>query len=156
MSAPRIVAGALFWPGSLGLPDPRRAAVRAVTAAVLDRLGLTALADVPAGALPTGTMRLVELGRALAAEPAALLLDEPASGLDDHQIARLAEVLRALAADGLAILLVEHDIRFVTRGRRPCVSHGRRARAALRQSRRGVRLRAGPRDLRRRGQVGES
>ena len=100
--------------GLLGLPDPRRAAVRAVTAAVLDRLGLTALGDVPAGSLPTGTMRLVELGRALAAEPAALLLDEPASGLDDHQIARLAEVLRALAADGLAILLVEHDIRFVT------------------------------------------
>ncbi|MBS2546339.1 ABC transporter ATP-binding protein [Catenulispora sp. NL8] len=100
--------------GLLGLPDPRRAAVRAVTGAVLERLGLTALADVSAGSLPTGTMRLVELGRALAAEPTALLLDEPASGLDDHQIVRLAEVLRALAADGLAILLVEHDIRFVT------------------------------------------
>ena len=100
--------------GLLGLPDPRRAAVRAATAAVLDRLGLTALADVSAGSLPTGTMRLVELGRALAAEPAALLLDEPASGLDDDQIARLADVLRALAADGLAILLVEHDMRFVT------------------------------------------
>jgi branched-chain amino acid transport system ATP-binding protein len=100
--------------GLLGLPDPRRAAARATTTAVLDRLGLTALADVPAGSLPTGTMRLVELGRALAAEPTALLLDEPASGLDDHQIARLADVLRALAADGLAILLVEHDLRFVT------------------------------------------
>lgn len=100
--------------GLLGLPDPRRDALRATTTAVLDRLGLTALADVPAGSLPTGTMRLVEVGRALAAEPVALLLDEPASGLDDHQIARLAEVLRALAADGLAILLVEHDMRFVT------------------------------------------
>jgi branched-chain amino acid transport system ATP-binding protein len=100
--------------GLLGLPDPRREAVRAITAAVLDRLGLTPLADTPAGSLPTGTMRLVELGRALAAEPAVLLLDEPASGLDDDQIARLADVLRALAADGLAILLVEHDIRFVT------------------------------------------
>ncbi|WP_228563333.1 ABC transporter ATP-binding protein [Catenulispora rubra] len=100
--------------GLLGLPDPRRKALEATTAAVLDRLGLTALADVPAGSLPTGTMRLVEVGRALAAEPAALLLDEPASGLDDHQIVRLAEVLRALAADGLAILLVEHDMRFVT------------------------------------------
>ncbi|GAA1975909.1 ABC transporter ATP-binding protein [Catenulispora subtropica] len=100
--------------GLLGLPDPRRAAVRAATGAVLDRLGLSALADVPAGTLPTGTMRLVELGRALAAAPAALLLDEPASGLDDHQIARLAGVLRTLADDGLAILLVEHDLRFVT------------------------------------------
>ncbi|MFL6112004.1 MAG: ABC transporter ATP-binding protein [Catenulispora sp.] len=100
--------------GLLGLPDPRRAATRAATAAVLARLGLTPLADVPAGLLPGGTMRLVEIGRALAAEPAALLLDEPASGLDDDQITRLAEVLRALAADGLAILLVEHDMRFVT------------------------------------------
>jgi branched-chain amino acid transport system ATP-binding protein len=106
--------GRPLLPGLLGLPDPRRAAVRATTAAVLDRLGLAALADTPAGSLPTGTMRLVELGRALAAEPAALLLDEPASGLDDDQIARLAAVLRALAADGLAILLVEHDMRFVT------------------------------------------
>jgi branched-chain amino acid transport system ATP-binding protein len=100
--------------GLLGLPDPRRVEVRATTRLVLDRLGLTALADVPAGSLPTGTMRLVELARALAAEPRVLLLDEPASGLDDRQIARLAEVLRALAADGLAILLVEHDMRFVT------------------------------------------
>jgi branched-chain amino acid transport system ATP-binding protein len=106
--------GRPLLPGLLGLPDPRRVAVRATAGAVLDRLGLTALAEVPAGSLPTGTMRLVELGRALAAEPAALLLDEPASGLDDHQIARLAEVLRTLAADGLAILLVEHDIRFVS------------------------------------------
>jgi branched-chain amino acid transport system ATP-binding protein len=100
--------------GLLGLPDPHREAVHATTTAVLDRLGLSGLADVPAGTLPTGTMRLVELGRALAAEPAALLLDEPASGLDDAQIARLTEVLRALAADGIAILLVEHDLRFVT------------------------------------------
>jgi branched-chain amino acid transport system ATP-binding protein len=100
--------------GLLGLPDPRRAAVRVTTAAVLERLGLTSVAEVSAGSLPTGTMRLVELGRALAAEPAVLLLDEPASGLDDSQITRLAGVLRALAADGLAILLVEHDIRFVT------------------------------------------
>lgn len=100
--------------GLLGLPDPRRAATRGAAAAVLERLGLMPVADVPAGMLPTGTMRLVEIGRALAAEPTALLLDEPASGLDDDQIARLAEVLRALAADGLAILLVEHDMRFVT------------------------------------------
>ena len=106
--------GRPLLPGLLGLPDPQRGAARATTAAVLDRLGLTALADIPAGSLPTGTMRLVELGRTLAAEPVALLLDEPASGLDDDQIARLAEVLRALAADGLAILLVEHDMRFVT------------------------------------------
>ena len=99
--------------GLLGWPDPRRNAVDATVAEVLARLGLDAVADTPAGSLPTGTMRLVELGRALAARPAALLLDEPASGLDDHQILRLAEVLRGLAESGIAVLLVEHDMRFV-------------------------------------------
>jgi branched-chain amino acid transport system ATP-binding protein len=99
--------------GLLGLPDPHRAADRATTAEVLSRLGLAGLADVPAGRLPTGTMRLVELGRALAARPVALLLDEPASGLDDDQIQRLAEVLRELAVSGIAVLVVEHDMRFV-------------------------------------------
>jgi ABC-type branched-subunit amino acid transport system ATPase component len=81
---------------------------------VLARLGLEPLADTPAGALPTGTMRMVELGRALAGSPRLLLLDEPASGLDDAQIDRLAGVLRTLAADGIAVLLVEHDMRFVS------------------------------------------
>jgi branched-chain amino acid transport system ATP-binding protein len=99
--------------GLLGLPDPRREALHATVTEVLSRLGLTAVAETPAGSLPTGTMRLVELGRALAARPTALLLDEPASGLDDHQILRLADVLRDLAESGLAVLLVEHDMRFV-------------------------------------------
>lgn len=105
--------GSRWSAGLTGLPGARVAS-RDTAGAVLERLGLAALADVPAGTLPTGTMRLVELARALAAEPAALLLDEPASGLDDHQIERLAVVLRELASDGLAILLVEHDMRFVT------------------------------------------
>jgi branched-chain amino acid transport system ATP-binding protein len=99
--------------GLLGLPDPGRATDRTTTAEILARLDLTALAATPAGALPTGTMRLVELGRALAARPVALLLDEPASGLDDHQIERLAGVLRDLAASDIAVLVVEHDMRFV-------------------------------------------
>lgn len=100
--------------GLLGLPDKDGDADRVTTEAVLERLGLASLARTPAGALPTGTMRLVELGRALAGKPRALLLDEPASGLDDAQVERLAAVLRALAADGIAVLLVEHDMRFVS------------------------------------------
>ncbi|GGV12090.1 hypothetical protein GCM10010275_61450 [Streptomyces litmocidini] len=59
--------------------------------------------------LPTGTLRRVELARALAGRPHTLLLDEPAAGLDAAETAALARILAALAADGLTVLVVEHD-----------------------------------------------
>ncbi|KQX54962.1 MULTISPECIES: ATP-binding cassette domain-containing protein [unclassified Streptomyces] len=62
-----------------------------------------------AGGLPTGTLRRVELARALAGRPHTLLLDEPAAGLDAAEAAALSRVLAALAADGLTVLVVEHD-----------------------------------------------
>jgi branched-chain amino acid transport system ATP-binding protein len=80
---------------------------------VLALLGLDAIATRRADALPTGQARLVELGRALATQPTVLLLDEPASGLDDVETNRLAGVLRDVAQRGTAILLVEHDIDLV-------------------------------------------
>jgi branched-chain amino acid transport system ATP-binding protein len=94
----------------------RRASVRggkAVADQVVEVLGLQGVAHRRADALPTGQARLVELGRAMATQPKVLLLDEPASGLDDVESTRLAEVLTMLRADGIAILLVEHDIDLV-------------------------------------------
>jgi branched-chain amino acid transport system ATP-binding protein len=99
--------------GLLGLPDPARRTVDATVGRVLDLLGLGAVRDAPAGTLSTGTLRMVELGRALAADPVAVLLDEPASGLDDGEIRALRDVLRALADDGRTIVLVEHDVDLV-------------------------------------------
>ena len=80
---------------------------------ILDRVGLGAVADVRADALPTGLARLCELGRALATRPRLLLLDEPASGLSDHETETLAELLRSLVVEGMAVLLVEHDVALV-------------------------------------------
>lgn len=71
------------------------------------------LRDAPAADLPTGTLRRVELARALAGSPDVLLLDEPAAGLDTAEVSALARVLRALAADGTALLVVEHDLDLV-------------------------------------------
>ncbi len=82
---------------------------------IIERLDLGGLADELVGSLPTGHARLVELGRALAARPSVLLLDEPASGLDDAETDAFGDLLVTLAANGLGILLVEHDVALVMR-----------------------------------------
>ena len=81
--------------------------------AVMERLGLVDVARRPAGDLSTGLLRLVELGRALCAQPRILLLDELASGLDERETEQLEEILRDIAASGVGILLIEHDIELV-------------------------------------------
>jgi len=96
-----------------GVVRSRSKAMQEVREEVLERLGLTAIANDRADTLPTGTGRLVELARALAAKPKVLLLDEPAAGQDTDETQRFSEVLRSLAEDGLAILLVEHDMELV-------------------------------------------
>ena len=80
---------------------------------LVDRVGLSGLANERVDTLPTGTQRLVEVARALATKPRLLLLDEPSSGLNEMETRSLAALLRDVAATGLGILLVEHDMGLV-------------------------------------------
>jgi branched-chain amino acid transport system permease protein len=82
-------------------------------AAQLGRVGLGAHLSEPAGNLPLGQQRIVEIARALCADPVLLLLDEPAAGLRYAEKKALADLLRRLRAEGMTILLVEHDMDFV-------------------------------------------
>ena len=89
------------------------AEIEARARALLDTVGLAAVADRPASVLPYGQQRLLELARALAAKPKLLLLDEPAAGLDSEESARLSAVIRRVAEDGTSVLLIEHDMKLV-------------------------------------------
>ncbi len=82
--------------------------------ALLDRLGLADLAHVPARGLPFGTLKRLEIARALAAKPTFLLMDEPASGLTHGEVDELAATIRRIRDEfGLTILLVEHHMAMV-------------------------------------------
>ncbi len=82
---------------------------------LLQRVGLADRADERVDQLPTGKARLVELARALATRPKVLLLDEPASGLDDAETDEVGGLLRELATEGITVMLVEHDVHLVMR-----------------------------------------
>jgi branched-chain amino acid transport system ATP-binding protein len=87
---------------------------RADALALLDRLGLGDLASHPAIGLPYGTLKRVEIARALAARPKLLLLDEPAAGLTHAEVDELADLVRTLRTEfDLSVLLVEHHMAMV-------------------------------------------
>jgi branched-chain amino acid transport system ATP-binding protein len=103
----------------LGLFGARRyveAEARAVERAKhwLDRVGLIERADDPAGDLPYGAQRRLEIARAMCTEPVLLCLDEPAAGLNPRETADLAQFLQSLQAEhGTSLLLIEHDMSLV-------------------------------------------
>ena len=102
--------------GLFGLPAYRKREAQALDRARfwLDRIGLTARADEPAGALPYGAQRRLEIARAMMSAPILLCLDEPAAGLNPRESAELNELLRSIRNEqGASILLIEHDMSVV-------------------------------------------
>ncbi len=81
----------------------------------LDRINLLARADDPAGALPYGDQRRLEIARAMCTGPVLLCLDEPAAGLNPRESDALAELLKSIQVDGCSVLLIEHDMGVVMR-----------------------------------------
>lgn len=80
---------------------------------ILDFVGLADLTHAKADSIPFGQQRLLELARAMAAEPRVLLLDEPAAGLNSHESEVLAELIVNLQKEGLTIQVIEHNMQFI-------------------------------------------
>jgi branched-chain amino acid transport system permease protein len=99
--------------GLLGLDHAEEESVRAEAVKHLRRVGLTEDPHARADSLPLGKVRLLEVARALMADPVLLLLDEPAAGLRRHEKEDLKALVRRLKADGVTVLLVEHDMEVV-------------------------------------------
>jgi branched-chain amino acid transport system ATP-binding protein len=104
-------AAAGFWSALLSLPragrDERR--LRDLAMHALDRVGAAQVAQARPGELPYGMRKRIALARALAAGPRLILLDEPASGLDESELAELGGLIRDLATEG-SLVVVEHHM----------------------------------------------
>jgi len=104
-----LAGAALRLPGVLA----EERATRARAMDLLQRVGLTAQARLPAASIPIGSQRLLEIARALASDPQVLLLDEPAAGLNTQETRLLGELLLSIRSKGITIILVEHDMELV-------------------------------------------
>ncbi len=104
-----LAAQMAWWPTA-------RRSERKLAAEAMDLLDIIGLADqshLPATQLPMGAQKLLEVIRALMAQPRLLLLDEPAAGLNDTETAELAALLRAIQACGVTVMVVEHNMSLV-------------------------------------------
>jgi branched-chain amino acid transport system ATP-binding protein len=113
---PLMLASGFSVLGLLGLASYRHAEQAAIekTKYWLDKIGLFGRADDPAGALPYGEQRRLEIARAMCTEPVLLCLDEPAAGLNARESAELNELLLFIrASHQTSLLLIEHDMSVV-------------------------------------------
>jgi branched-chain amino acid transport system ATP-binding protein len=111
-----MVASGYTLLGVLGFPSYHAAERAALdkARAWLDRFGLIDRADDPAGALPYGAQRRLEIARAMCTDPVLLCLDEPAAGLNPHESAELNDLLLVIRNEfAISILLIEHDMSVV-------------------------------------------
>ncbi|MFD0899643.1 ABC transporter ATP-binding protein [Actinomadura sediminis] len=120
-----------FVGASLRLPSVRReeARLRGEAAELLERLELADVAGHPAAGLPFGTLKRVELARALAARPRLLLLDEPVNGLSHGEVGEFADLLQTIRDDfDVTVIVVEHHMGFVmgTCDRVVCLDFGKK------------------------------
>ncbi len=102
-----VINAALHW------EREEEASLLAEAARQLERVGLGVSLHEQAGSLALGQQRILEIARALCADPVLLLLDEPAAGLRYQEKRALADLLRKLKSEGMSVLLVEHDMDFV-------------------------------------------
>ncbi len=103
-----------WWLTPLGVHLPEERRMKKSCMELLERLGLAAHALLPAGSLPYGAQRKLEIARALATSPGFLLLDEPAAGMNPQESSELMVLIRDICRDfSLTILLIEHDMKVV-------------------------------------------
>jgi branched-chain amino acid transport system ATP-binding protein len=123
MLVPRGQSGERFWNNWLRparvRAEERRHRERAKE--TLDFLGLTRLADEPARILSGGQRKLLEIGRALMAEPRLMLLDEPGAGVNPTLLGEIVDRIAALNARGLTFLVIEHNMELIQRLCRPVI-----------------------------------
>jgi branched-chain amino acid transport system ATP-binding protein len=108
-----VFSGAFFW-GRRSSAAREECEHRERVEKIIEFLELEASRDIPVGALPYGTRKLVELGRALAVEPRLLLLDEPTAGMNQEEKRDMMFWIRDIRDDfQITILMVEHDMNLV-------------------------------------------